>query len=60
MPLAAFQQNWLLWMTPEWGSKSDPKIGFAARASPVRKSVPAAAIRAMAEQKNHRHSQTRR
>ena len=40
MPLAAFQQNWLLWMTPEWGSKSDPKIGFAARASPVRKSVP--------------------
>ena len=40
MPLAAFQQNWLLWMTPEWGSKSDPKIGFADRASPVRKSVP--------------------
>ena len=35
MPLAAFQQNWLLWMTPEWGSKSDPKIGFADRASPV-------------------------
>ena len=33
MPLAAFQQNWLLWMTPEWGSKSDPKIGFADRAS---------------------------
>ena len=27
-------------MTPEWGSKSDPKIGFADRASPVRKSVP--------------------
>ena len=40
MPLAAFQQNWLLWMTPEWGSKSDRKIGFADRASPVRKSVP--------------------
>ena len=35
MPLAAFQQNWLLWMTPEWGSKSDPKIGFADRPSPV-------------------------
>ena len=35
MPLAAFQQNWLLWMTPEWGSKSDPKIGFADRASLV-------------------------
>ena len=35
MPLASFQQNWLLWMTPEWGSKSDPKIGFADRASPV-------------------------
>ena len=35
MPLAAFQQNWLLWMTPEWGSKSNPKIGFADRASPV-------------------------
>ena len=32
-------KNWLLWMTPEWGSKSDPKIGFADRASPVRKSV---------------------
>ena len=27
-------------MTPKWGSKSDPKIGFADRASPVRKSVP--------------------
>ena len=27
-------------MTPEWGSKSGPKIGFADRASPVRKSVP--------------------
>ena len=35
MTLAAFQQNCLLWMTPEWGSKSGPKIGFADRASPV-------------------------
>ena len=42
MPLAAFQQNWLLWMTPEWGSKSDPKIGFADRASPVLKRQQAA------------------
>ena len=36
MPLAAFQQNWVLWMSPEWGSKSGPKIGFADRASPTR------------------------
>ena len=35
MPLAAFQQNWLLWMTPEWGLKSNLKIGLADRASPV-------------------------
>ena len=36
MPFAAFQQNWLLWMTPERGSKSGPKIGFADKASPVK------------------------
>ena len=48
MPLAAFQENWLLWMTPEWGSKSDPKIGFADRASPVLSADPQGSERAAA------------